>query len=53
MPGKLRYHPERKTVETAFVMTDREIGRRFGVRAMAALSQRRDHLVDTAARRQT
>jgi hypothetical protein len=32
-PAKLCHHPERKAVETAFAsgMTDREIGRRFGV----------------------
>jgi hypothetical protein len=38
---------ERKAVETEFAsgMTDREIGRRFGVSHMAALRHRRDHLV--------
>ena len=47
MPCKLCHHPERKAVETAFAsgMTDREIGRRFGVSHMAALRHRRDHLV--------
>lgn len=47
MPCKLCHHPERKAVETAFAsgLTDREIGRRFGVSHMAALRHRRDHLV--------
>jgi hypothetical protein len=39
--------PPTKAVETAFAsgMTDRVIGRRFGVSHMAALRHRRDHLV--------